>query len=223
MKLKTDHGKESFGRPKSEQWKQNSGKYERPKRDLKDIECFNCHEHGHYSSNCPHNAMFCTERRFDGTGQSSLMKKQAVVRPGVVKQGTVEGKAVSNILLDTGCSRTLVHQDLVPRAKFKEGEVVAIRCAHGDTVLYPLAEISLDIGGRLITVEAAVSDTLPMAVLLGTDTPELPELLIVTQIRQQKMLWLSPPGHKQGRRNLNRCARRRRSVESSHTLWELLS
>ncbi len=51
-----------------------------------------------------------------------------------------------------------------------DGEVVAIRCAHGDTVLYLLAEV---MDGRKMTVEAAVSNTLPMAALLGTDTPEL--------------------------------------------------
>ena len=43
------------------------------------------------------------------------------------------GKPVDNILLDTGCSRTLVHQSLVPKEKLLEGEAVAIRCAHGDS------------------------------------------------------------------------------------------
>ena len=85
--------------------------------------------------------MFCKERKLDYTGKYPLMNKHAVVRPEVIKCGTVEGKAANNILPDTSCSRTLVHQDLVPRTKFKEGEVVAIQCAHGDTVFYPLAQI----------------------------------------------------------------------------------
>ncbi len=96
---------------------------------------------------------------------------------GVEREGKVEGKAVSNILLDTGCSRTLVRGDLVPDDKVIDGEVVAIRCAHGDTVLYLLAEVTIEVDGRKMNVEAAVSNTLPMAVLLGTDTPELGELL----------------------------------------------
>ena len=41
-----------------------------------------------------------------------------------------------NILLDTGCSRTLVQKDLVPKHKLLHGEVVAIRCAHGDMVYF---------------------------------------------------------------------------------------
>ena len=32
---------------------------QRPRKDLKDTECFNCHQKGHYSSNCPSKAMLC--------------------------------------------------------------------------------------------------------------------------------------------------------------------
>jgi len=146
-----------------------SNKPEKPKRDLKDIECFNCHKKGHYSSNCPHNAMFCRENQINPRGKHE--------QTGVSKAGKVEGKAVNNILLDTGCSRTLVHQSLVPREKLLEGEAVAIRCAHGDTVLYPLAQVEMEIDGQSFEIQAAVADRLPMAVLLGTDVPQLPELL----------------------------------------------
>ena len=54
---------------------------------------------------------------------------------------------------------------------------MTIRCAHGDTVLYPLADIELEIDGLPIKVEAVVSETLPGAVLLGRDVPELTQLL----------------------------------------------
>ena len=57
------------------------------------------------------------------------------------------------------------------------GDVVTIRCAHGNTVLYPLAEVKMEIDGRQIQVEAAISDTSPASVLLGTDMAELGELL----------------------------------------------
>ncbi len=55
-----------------------------------------------------------------------------------------------------------------PKTKIKEDEVIAICCAHRDTVLYPLAQISLELEGRPIEMETTVSDTLPMGVLLGT-------------------------------------------------------
>ena len=147
------------------------------KRDLKDIECFNCRKKGHYSMNCPHHAMFCTERKMEISGRISVKKCPVEMKPGVVKSGKVEGETVNDILLDTGCSRTLVHRRFVSQEKAQDGGAVAIRCAHGDTVLYPLATISLEVEGRPIEVEAAVSDTLPMSVLLGTDIPELTELL----------------------------------------------
>ena len=46
-----------------------------------------------------------------------------------------------------------------------------------DTVLYPLADVNMEVDGLPINVEAAVSETLPAAVLLGTDVPQLTELL----------------------------------------------
>ena len=97
--------------------------------------------------------------------------------PGVIKAGVVEGSMVKDILLDTGCSRTLVRKDLVPQDKLLQGEATAIGCAHGDTVVYPLAQVEVQVDSQTIDVEAAVSETLPMAVLLGTDVPQLPGLL----------------------------------------------
>ena len=49
--------------------------------------------------------------------------------------------------------------------------------AHGDTVLYPLAKVNMEINGIPIEVEAAVSSTLPVSVLLGEDVPELKQLV----------------------------------------------
>lgn len=67
----------------------------KPKRDLKDVECFNCHRKGHYSSNCPHIAYFCTERRVDHQRTFPLVRKHPNVQVGVVKKGVVEGTDVN--------------------------------------------------------------------------------------------------------------------------------
>ena len=130
----------------------------------KEITCYNCHHKGHVSSKCPNNAMFCTS-------------KPDIKENGLMKAGTVEGQQVSKILLDTGCSRTMVRRELVPPEKLLEGEAVTIRCAHGDMVLYPLAKIGMEVNGKHLEMEVAVSDTLPVDVLLGTDAQELPVLL----------------------------------------------
>ena len=91
--------------------------------------------------------------------------------------GVVEGLMVEDIVLDTGCSKTLIHHALMPRKKMLQGEAVTIRCAHGDNALYPLAMVDLVVVGVPLTVEAAVSKTLPVSVLLGTDVPDLVRFL----------------------------------------------
>ena len=78
-----------------------------------------------YSSNCPRNAMFCMERRINNYEGSFLVRKQGI-QAGVFRKGIVEGKKVDDILLDTGCSRILVHKGLVPEEKIQEGSAVAI-------------------------------------------------------------------------------------------------
>ena len=70
-----------------------------------------------------------------------------------------------------------MHQDLVRKGKELEGEAVTICCAHGDVSLYPIAEVDLELEGVQMQVKAAVSNTLSVSVLLGTDVSELGRLL----------------------------------------------
>lgn len=65
----------------------------------------------------------------------------------------------------------------MPEDKIQESEVTIIRCTHGDTALYPLADMEVEVEGRKLMVEPAISETLPMSVLLGTDVTELKEIL----------------------------------------------
>ena len=119
--------------PKLEREKDKGEAARKAKRDLKDIEGFNCHQKGHFASNCPSNALFCREKLPGKVGEQTRTSTE------LTRKGSVEGRAVDNILLDTGCSRMLVHQEWVPRDRMLDGEAVAIRCAHGDTELYPVA------------------------------------------------------------------------------------
>ncbi|KAL5505725.1 hypothetical protein EMCRGX_G007206 [Ephydatia muelleri] len=93
------------------------------------------------------------------------------------KTGKVEGQKVTDILLDTGCSRTMVRRNLVAMEKIIVGRVATITCAHGDTKLHPLALVEVELDGSHIQVEAALSEELPVSVLLGTDVPELTHLI----------------------------------------------
>ena len=127
-----------------------------------------CHKKGHCAFQCPKDAHFCKESRETKEDAHSV---------NVKRKGLVKGTPVEKILLDTGCSKTLVRKELIPKEKVMEGEVVLIRCVHGDTVLYPVAKVQMTVDGKVIDVKAAVSETLPMDVLLGKDVSEFYELL----------------------------------------------
>ena len=118
--------------------------------------------------------MFCSGRRVDYKSNSAVCQTPAASGQGLYTTGKVEGTPVESTVLDTGCSRTLVKSYLVP---VLQGEIVAIRCAHGDTVLYPLALVNLKINGHHIEVKATLSEVLPMPVLLGTDVPHLQDFI----------------------------------------------
>ena len=94
----------------------------------------------------------------------------------VIRRGTVEGMPVE-ILLDTGSARTLVRRELVPKDKELSGKSVVVRCAHGDSVRYPLADLDIEVEGKRFTIRAGVSEELPVQLLLGRDVPELLKLL----------------------------------------------
>ena len=91
----------------------------------------------------------------------------------ICKPGFVEGLWVADIVLDTGASKTVIRRDLVPTHKLLSDKFICIKCAHGDTVRYPLARVNIEIEAAKYCLEVAVSDKIPMSVLLGRDVPQL--------------------------------------------------
>ena len=71
----------------------------------------------------------------------------------------------------------MVRCDLVGGSKIIEVAATTIKCVHGDNVLYPLADVAVEVEGLELTIRAAISDSLPMSVLLGTNVPEFGQLL----------------------------------------------
>ena len=126
------------------------------------VKCYNCGKPGHVARKCPKSALFVRS-----------WSKDNVLERNVTQRGTVESTNVQDIILDTGCSRTLVRKELVPPIKWLEDKAVTcmIKCAHGDTVMYPLA----------LLWKEPVSDTLLVAMLLGHDVLKLNSLLQETR------------------------------------------
>ena len=137
-----------------------------PKR--RDRRCYKCNELGHIVSNCP-SLHVC-----DNCGED--LKKQMYNVTKVTHKGEVEGAPVDDITLDMGSARTMINSKMVPDNVEITGRV-PIRCAHGDVRVYPLAQMEVRIGERSLLVEAAMSSTLPVSVLVGRDAPELLDIL----------------------------------------------
>ena len=125
---------------------------------------------------CPKNAYYCRSGEVEALRKPERCYERETKKPDMTRVGRVEGTIVTDIILDTGCDRTLVRRELVPAEK-AVGSEVPIRCAHGDTHMYPIAQLDIELGGSTFTVEAAVTDHLPVSVLLGKDGPELMQLL----------------------------------------------
>ena len=155
---------------------------ENPKEELNDLSkkgssskgprCFSCHQYGHLATKCP------SKSAYFGTAVMSNLNKglQSEVEGAsseICKPGFVEGLWVADIVLDTGATKTVVRKDLVPKHKLLTDKSVFIKCAHGDTVRYPLARVNIEIEGATYCLEVAVSDKIPMSVLLGRDVPQL--------------------------------------------------
>ena len=148
---------------------------EQARGQAREVRCFNCGRSGHIAMRCPNNALFC---RGVQERAATNVEPQSRSKPcrGVTRSGMVNGNLVGDILLDTGCSTTLVRRDLVSDERLRKGEVT-VRCAHGDTTTYPLAEVAIEVQGIHFKGNVGVSTTLPVSVLLGTDFPKLMELL----------------------------------------------
>ena len=88
-----------------------------------------------------------------------------------LRRGDLDGRSVQ-MLVDSGCSQTMVSARLVDAAKISSQEKVPILCAHGDTVLYPTAAVKLQTGPWKREGRVVVALNLPVDVLLGTDLYE---------------------------------------------------
>ena len=156
-------------RSKSGGVQKRNEKEDQEKNGRSEIRCFSCGGRGHMSMKCPSKALTCLESSAHPGWHNS--------KDGPTCSGKVEGKSTDDILLDTGCSRTMVHTDFVMPGSVSKTQQVTIRCAHGEAVSYPIAAVNMEIDGVRIRVKAAVCKTLPVSVLLGTDVPELFTLL----------------------------------------------
>ncbi len=158
-----------------------------------DVVCYNCAESGHTSPHCPLRKPKSARLCYIPT---------PTIAPKVNKEPTVSvllnGRPVT-ALVSTGCARTLVQAEYVPRDSWTEG-TVTVCCVHGDKSELPTAEVYIEINGQPYLMKVGIATTLPYPVLLGTDMPILADLVqetawcgMVTRTQAQKLTQLSEP------------------------------
>ena len=104
--------------------------------------CFRCHQKGHFANRCPSQpALLCYQVPVCHEGPA-----------GGDGGGAVQETPVEGILLDTGATNTMMHM------------MVDIRCTHGNVGSYLLAYVSMRVGDYTFSVQAAVSNRLPVPV-----------------------------------------------------------
>ncbi len=64
-----------------------------------------------------------------------------------LRRGKLEGRP-TQMLIDSGCSMSMVSADGISPSKVNTAETVPVLCVHGDVVDYPTAEIELRLRGR---------------------------------------------------------------------------
>ena len=89
-----------------------------------------------------------------------------------LRRGTLNGKPVQ-MLIDTGCTKTMVCADYLPTGCLDHVNKERILCVHGDEVCYPTAEVRLKLGQWSQTARVVVAPGIPVPVLLGTDIYDL--------------------------------------------------
>ena len=122
----------------------------------------------------------------------------ATTSPEFVVSGSVNGIPVDANVIDTACTRTMVHRSLISE-ECLTGDHITIRCAHGDEMVYPLACITLAVGTLSYFLTVVVSDTLPHTVLLGLDVPGIQTLLQTLPLGQAEALRVTTRSHGPGK------------------------
>lgn len=135
----------------------------RPRRE--GIRCFRCDAPGHVRRECPWRV----------TPRETAWTNAQVPQPLTLTSRVLVNKRPGLALIDSGCNQTLARKGWV--TPNPTGEVVRIRCVHGDVRTYPTGETNLEIKGKRARMRVGVAANLPYDIVLGRDWPFFPEAM----------------------------------------------
>ncbi|CAM5105033.1 unnamed protein product [Natator depressus] len=104
---------------------------------------------------------------YSGTNWWGSTSKVRVVAPWVVTI-RLGGTAVKG-LVDSGCGYTLVWEDQVRITDLDRHLLVHVSCVHGETSVYSMAEVGLEVQGQRARLQVGMVKDLPWHVILGRD------------------------------------------------------
>ena len=128
------------------------------KQEMENITCYKCAKKGHYARDCRQGVFAVDEKK--------EVLDQFICRGNVNKGPLVE------LRVDSACSRTIVRRDLIPDVLLRPGRA-ELTVANGTLLKYGLADVILTVGKKDYSLEVAVTEDLPVPVLLGVDLPLL--------------------------------------------------
>ena len=134
--------------------KPDFGKF-RDKFDKSKVKCFNCQEKGHYAHEC-------RKKKTQNAALLGMTKGYNTLGSYIV--GNLNGNKVQ-MIIDSGCSRTLVHENLVSKNSFT-GENITVITANGDRVEVPLAWVTINSEQGIHRELVGVMRNLPVDCLL---------------------------------------------------------
>ena len=156
-------------------------------------QCFHCRQWGHLMYNCPKRV----ETHRKGSSRPALFSNTCqqvawnVDSEKYIRRGELDGRSVQ-MLIDSGCSLTMVRANQIAPSKIDAEETVPVLCVHGDTESYPTTEVEFSLGGIQRKARVVVAPSLPVPVLLGRDLYDirdgwkLPETGLLAETRAQR-------------------------------------
>ena len=132
----------------------------KPKTDLSKIQCFKCHQYGHFSTDCTVVALV------------SVPSLQKLTSKPLYKPGKVGDRPVE-FLMDSGADLSVITPDLLP-TEYKQCHPVMVKAVGNKPALYQTVVIPAEIDGHTLPLYCAVTpDDKSTRAIIGRNVPGL--------------------------------------------------
>ncbi|KYO40987.1 hypothetical protein Y1Q_0013733 [Alligator mississippiensis] len=115
--------------------------------------------------------------------------------PGRQNKSIVEvkvGDTIIPMVVDTGCSQSMIWADLMPTQLGSPKTPVSMVCIHGDSYTYECRRLWLSLMGRTEEIAVRLAETLPCPMLLEVNWPHLKEV-VAWVLRKSGGEWQNDP------------------------------